>query len=162
MKIEHQADGITVITHFPILISVLILLSIFGVIKLLVAPLLETPLHYDELFAGIIMLLFCLVLAHFLWERIRFEFDPRCRMITWQRHRLFTGTASGQIAFDEVTDVIAQIMTSSDYNSQLTRVALVTGKKTIPLTRVYGGGNNGKVVQAIRKVIGLNGARRID
>lgn len=155
MRIERHSDGTTIIKHFPLFISAMILLLALVVFKTLVAPLLQTPPRYETLHVGIIALLFVLAFAHFMWERVRFEFDPRRRVIVWRRHKLFAGTTGGNIPFGEVTDVVTQTMTSSDNHSRLTRVALVTKEQCVPLMKVYGGNNN-EVAQIIREVVGLD------
>ena len=154
MKIERRNNDTTIIKHFPLLVSAMILLLAFIVLRTLAAPLLQTPARYNTLHVGIIALLFALAFAHFLWECVRFEFDSRRRVIVW-RHKLLTGTTGGKLSFDDVTDVVAETMTSSDNHSRLTRVALVTKNGRLPLTNVYGGDHK-ESAQTIREILKLD------
>lgn len=159
MKIERRPDGTTIIKNFPVFISAMLLLFLFTIFQTLVVPLLERPPRYNKLHIGIIALLFAFAFAHFMWERVRFEFDPRRRIISWKQHKLFTGIKEGQIAFDKVTDVVVETTTGIDNAGKLGRVTLVMKERRLPLMKVYGGNNGKEVAQTIREIIGLENSK---
>jgi len=101
-----------------------------------------------NLFAAAFFLLFTLLFD----LRKTFTFDRMQRVVRWKGRTILKGE-SGEIPFDDITSIDAQITTTSDkaVTIPVYRLAISTSKSTIPMAYNYRGVHDG--YSALRKQI---------
>jgi hypothetical protein len=93
-----------------------------------------------------------------LYERARFEFDRRRRMLTWRRRRV-TGTRSGSVSFDRIRAVLVQVTVSGRTGTHPKwRLALALEREVVPISVAYAPDGKAEVLglsETVRRFIGL-------
>jgi hypothetical protein len=157
MQIERQPDGMLVIRANPALLRAI--LVCFGA-AVVAAVALQERRDDTRLWLGVIGSLVPFLGAALL-ERVRFEFDIAQRRLRWRRRNWFRGL-SGELAFDEISDVVVRVRRDRDPDRPRAnpvpeyRVALVTKAGDLRLSdRTYADAKQpSEVADAIRVALG--------
>jgi len=157
MKLDRQPDGTLVICANPALLQA-ILVGLGAVVAAAVA--LQEPRDDTRLWLGVLGSQVA-ILGAALLERVRFEFDVAQRCLRWRRRNLFRGL-SGELAFDEISDVVLRVRREGDSERPLARevpayrVVLVTCAGDLRLSdRMYADAQEQTAIaDAIRAALG--------
>jgi hypothetical protein len=85
-----------------------------------------------------------LVFAMITARHTTVRFDALQRIATWRSRTLFK-MQSGNIPFDEISDIVIDALASSTHSGDITyRLALVTGSGITPLSSSYSGGTRAR------------------
>jgi hypothetical protein len=98
------------------------------------------------LFLAAFLLLFVLIAD----SRKTFKFDAMQRLVRWNGRTAFKGE-SGEILFDDITDIGRQSRRAGDRGILIYRLTIVTSQATIPMAYAYTG--NSDAYSALRKQI---------
>lgn len=159
MRIDRQPDGTLVIRANPALLQAILVCLGTAVVA---AVALQEPRDDTRLCLGVLGSLVPFLGAALL-ERVRFEFDIAQRRLRWRRRNLFRGL-SGELAFDEISDVVVRVRRDRDPDRPRAnpvpeyRVALVTKAGDLRLSdRMYGDAKRqSEIADAMRAALGLS------
>ncbi len=158
MRIDRQPDGTLVIRANPALLQAILVCLGAAVVT---AVALQEPRDHTRLWLGVLGSLVPFLGAALI-ERVRFEFDIAQRRLRYRRRNLFRGL-SGELAFDEVSDVVVRVRRDRDPDRPRAnpvpeyRVALVTKAGDLRLSdRMYADAKRqSEIADAIRAALGL-------
>jgi hypothetical protein len=89
------------------------------------------------LFLAAFFLLFVLILD----SRKTFKFDAMRRIVRWNGRTAFKGE-SGEILYDDITDIGTQSTRAGDRGILIYRLTIVTSQATIPMAYTYSGNSD--------------------
>lgn len=85
------------------------------------------------------------------FERARFEFDPRLRVIRWVRRRAWS-RREGTLPFSLVQSVILQTSLGGSATCPSVRIAVISDRGELPLTTAYAGGMQDEYEALVAKI----------
>ncbi|MCI0331128.1 MAG: hypothetical protein L0196_09345 [candidate division Zixibacteria bacterium] len=141
--------------------SVRLILIFFGV-TVAAGVVLQEPRSFTRILLGFVAALLPLSIAAIL-DGVRFEFDGLKRRLFWRRKNFFR-TRSGELGFDEITDVYLGALGEADFErrkwkgkvQQVYRVVLATGSGELPLSNAWSADERAqtKIAEAVCAVLG--------
>ena len=99
----------------------------------------QSRIYYGQAGAAITLLL----IATIFFDKTTFTFDRSQHRLNWKRRTVFT-RKGGSVAFNEIKSIIVQSITDSDNDISL-RVAIVTNRETLPLSKSYTGNSTNMI-----------------
>jgi len=90
---------------------------------------------------GIFLAAFFLLFALIMDLRKTFTFDAMQRIVRWKGRKVFKAE-SGEIPFDDITDIGTQATLAGDRGVPTYRLTIVTSRATIPMAYTYSGHND--------------------
>jgi hypothetical protein len=99
---------------------------------------------------GLFLAAFFLLFALIANSRKTFRFDATQRIVRWNGRTAFKGE-SGEILFDDITDIGTQSTRAGDRGVLIYRLTIATSQTTIPMAYAYSG--NSDAYSTLRKQI---------
>ena len=90
-----------------------------------------------------------LLIAVAFFEKMEFVFDRSRQLVSWKKRTVFS-SRSGSVRFNSIKSIVIQGVTDSD-NNRNTRVAIITDKETLPLSKSYTGNRN-QIIKIAQKL----------
>jgi hypothetical protein len=85
---------------------------------------------------GLFLAAFFLLFALIMDLRKTFTFDARKRIVRWNGRKVFKAE-SGEIPFDEITDIGTEARRAGDRGVPIYRLTIITPRATIPIADAY-------------------------
>lgn len=151
MKVLHKSPYVLIVKTEAILSTVcgffgLVLAGLAVHSYLTHAGTIQENIFFGQAAAAITLLLVAVV----FFDNTSFVFDRNRRQLIWKWRTVFS-RRSGSVSFDAIKSIVIQGITDSDDVRSL-RVAVVTDKETLPLSKSYTGSGNGQMVKIAEKL----------
>jgi len=151
MKVLHKSPYVLIVKTEAILSVVC---GVFGLVLaglavrsyLAYAGTIQDNIFFGQAAAAITLLLIAVV----FFDKTSFVFDRNRRQLIWKRRTVFTRRA-GSVSFDAIKSIVIQGITDNDDCRGL-RVAIVTDKETLLLSKSYTGSGSGQMVKIAEKL----------
>src|SRR3954471_21777081 len=88
----------------------------------------------EELFLAAFFLLFAFIMD----LRKTFTFDAAQRIVRWKGRTILKG-GSGEIPFDDITDIGTESKRAGRWNTPVYRLTIMTSQRSIPMAYAYSG-----------------------
>ena len=146
MKVLHKSPCVLIVKTEAILSAVcgffgLVLAGLAVHSYLTHAGTIQENIFFGQAAAAITLLLAAVI----FFEKTSFVFDRNRRQLIWKRRTVFT-SRSGSVSFDAIKSIVIQGIADND-DSRSLRVAVVTDKGTLPLSKSYTGSGSGQMVR---------------
>jgi len=110
---------------------------------------------------GLFLAAFFLLFALIMDLRKTFTFDAMQRTVRWKGRKVFKAE-SGEIPFDDITDVGTETSSAGDRGIPVYRLTIITARATIPMAYTYNGQRTVTPLCASRSSTSSSPAQRCD